>query len=105
MQPNSKSIGRVFRRTDTRIPVTLAFRGQPPGDVHRASVLQTSILGMKVQTRLSLKCGQEVRIVRLTGSYNPVPAEVIWVGTPKADQERDVGLKFTDPMHARIEPN
>ena|SRR5437762_780809 len=105
MQTNSKSTERVFRRTDTQIPVDLLLRSQVGSIGHRASVLQTSILGMRVQTRLSLKCGQEVHIVRLTGAYTPVPAEVIWVGTPKADQQRDVGLKFTDPMHARIKPN
>jgi hypothetical protein len=101
----SKRIARVFRRTSTRIPVALLLRGQRRSNRHRASVLQTSFLGMRVQTHLALRRGQLVRIVRLTGTYLPVPARVIWVGTAKPDKQRHVGLKFTDPMHARIAPH
>jgi PilZ domain len=96
---------RVFRRTPTLIPVALLLRGQRRRNQNRAAVLQTSFLGMRVRTSVSLKRGQAVRVVRMTGPYAAVPARVVWVSALGSDKHRQVGLQFTDPMRARITPH
>jgi len=105
MPAKRKPNARVFRRTPTLIPVALLLRGQRRKNQNRAAVLQTSFLGMRVRTNVSLKQGQAVRIVRMTGPYAAVPARVVWVSALDSDKHRQVGLQFTDPMRARITPH
>jgi hypothetical protein len=105
MRSRSKRITRAFRRRGTHIPVALMSSGQRWGGQCSASIMQTSFLGMRVQTPLALKRGELVRIVRMTGAFMPVPARVVWVGAAKSDKQRYVGLIFTDPLHARISPS
>lgn len=105
MPSRRKPNARVFRRTTTLIPVALVLRGQRRMNQNRASVLQTSFLGMRVRTSVNLRRGQAVRIVRMTGPYAAVPARVVWVSALDSDKHRQVGLLFTDPMRARITPH
>ena len=96
------SNARVFRRIDTHIPVALVLPGRKRKVQHFASAVQLSFLGLKVKTDAKLKTGQVVEIVPLTGPCDSVPARVIWYGLPNSNLEGFVGLKYTDPMHARM---
>jgi len=102
MRSQKNSSKRIFRRVPARIPVALSTHLKAPDVDHGASIVQLSFLGARVKTGVPLKPGQSVQMIRLTGSYAPVPASVAWVGALKSAVEGHVGLKFTDPLRARI---
>ncbi len=102
MDRESKSDGRVFRRSRARIPVALLVPDPDRKVQHEATVVQLSFLGARVRTQGTLEPGQQVELVRMTGPCTAVPARVVWVGRRRAAQEVHAGLAFTAPLKARI---
>jgi hypothetical protein len=93
---------RVFQRRNAQIPVALVLPGRKRKVPHFASAVQLSFLGLKVKTDVKLRTGQAVQIVPLTGPCDAVPARVVWFGPPNSAMEGYIGLKYTDPLHARM---
>ena len=95
---------RFFKRTRARIPVLLSLDRRDQKAPHLASILDLSFLGMRVRAKADLKPGQMVDVIRMTGACAGVPGQVVWVGPPGSKAEGQAGLRYTNPLHARIAP-
>src|SRR6266568_5415567 len=104
MRAKAKPI-RSFKRTRAEIPVLLSLGRKAQQASHLASILDVSFLGARVRARAELKPGQVVNVIRMTGASAAVPSQVVWVGPPGSDTEVQAGLRYTNPLCARIAPN
>jgi len=102
VRSQTKPTSRIFRRKPARIPVALLVNGQHRKVREKTAILQTSFLGVRIRTDVVLKPGEDVQILRMTGPQTGVPARVVWVGSRGSNWAGHAGLKFTDPLHARI---
>ncbi len=100
MPSRQKVDTRVFKRTPAWIPIGLQLSDKRR-KIQTGAVLQTSFLGVRVQSNAALKQGEAVEIIRMTGTHGTVPARVVWVGKQRSERRGQVGLEFTDPLHAR----
>ena len=51
-----------------------------------------------------LKPGQTVNVTRMTGAPAIIPGQVVWVSPPGSNEEGQAGLRYINPLHARIAP-
>ncbi len=104
MRANGNPNGRVFRRARVRIPVQLLLSSRRNKVQHNASIVDLSVLGVRVQADIALKPRQAVEVIRMTGPCPSVPSRVVWVGEPGSGMEGQAGLRYLDPLHAHIAP-
>ena len=102
MRSSRKENLRAFRRVGVRMPILLRDAGNGSKIRRMASTLDLSFLGTRIRAKTALKIGEKVEIVRLTGPSHPVPARVAWVGSKGSDLQGQVGLLYTDPLHAHL---
>jgi PilZ domain-containing protein len=102
MRAKPKPFSRTFKRTRAQIPVLLSVGREAQKSLHPASILDLSFLGMRVRAEAELKLGQVVSVTRMTGASAGVPGQVVWVGPRGSEAEGQAGLRYTNPLHARI---
>jgi len=95
---------RFFKRRRAQIPVLLSVGNMAPAAPHTASIVDLSFLGMRVRAEAQLKPGQTVNVTRMTGAPAIIPGQVVWVGPPGSNEEGQAGLRYINPLHARIAP-
>ncbi|PYV30506.1 MAG: hypothetical protein DMG22_20160 [Acidobacteria bacterium] len=93
---------RYFKRTRAQIPVLLSVGGRAQKAPQPASIIDLSFLGMRVSAEADLKPGEKVNVVRMTGASTGVSSEVVWVGPRGSEWHGQAGLRYTNPLYARI---
>ncbi len=104
MPTESKQPTRSFKRRPAEIPVLLSVGEKAPEVPRPASVVDVSFMGMRVRAEADLKPGQKVNVTCMTGPVVAVPGKVVWVGRPGSEAEGQAGLRYINPLHARIAP-
>jgi PilZ domain-containing protein len=104
MTKEPKQPTRSFTRRQADIPVLLSLGDKAPAMPQAASIVDLSFLGMRVRAEAPLKPGQKVHVTAMTGPSAIVPGQVVWVGERGSVAEGQAGLRYINPMHARITP-
>lgn len=102
MTKMTKQSTRSFKRRRADIPVLLSMGDKAPIMPQAASIVDLSFLGMRVRATADLKPGQKVHVTAMTGPPAIVPGQVVWVGARGSDAEGQAGLRYINPLHARI---
>ena len=95
---------RAFKRRRADIPVLLSMGEKASAMTQAASIVDLSFLGMRVRAKVELKPGQKVHVTSITGPSAIVPGQVVWVGERGSVAEGQAGLRYINPLHARIAP-
>jgi hypothetical protein len=86
------------RRSD-RVPVNLQmelFLESQTGKIRqKVSVVDMSLLGVRIRSGGTLVPGQTVTLIPSERSFNVYPCRVVWVGPPGPELYSDAGLEFS----------
>jgi hypothetical protein len=94
MGTNSFLIPRSSPRNKAVLPITLVASGPGIKTTVRATTLDFSSGGLRIQTLVSLVTGQRIDVVFDLDPYPSMPCEVVWTKPGGSYQPGEAGLKF-----------
>jgi len=85
---------RRSRRVPEATPISLAFPSADCRIKHEALIMNQSLHGVGIRTRVQLSPGETIVIIHLGGSRSDTaPARVVWVRRPKSSAGYFAGLE------------
>ena len=85
---------RRWEREAVAIPASLVLKADKSGSEISTTIMNISLCGVAIRTKLTLVPEQEMGIV-IKGQFSrAIPARVVWVRQDESSHGRIVGLKF-----------
>jgi len=101
MEANSSANRRRWERQPATISISLVLKAQNFKVDNSATILDFSLRGVGVLTKLALFPGERVRIVANKGeSPDDIPTRVVWVRQDVSNHLSVAGLEFLDALEA-----
>jgi len=100
MQTNTPANRRRWERQPATIPISLVLKAENLKVDNSATILDFSLRGVGVLTRLALFPGERVRIVAKGEFPDDIPTRVAWVREDESNHLRVAGLEFLDRLEA-----
>ena len=100
MQTNTPEISVGGTRQPATIPINLVLKAENLKVDNSATILDFSLGGMGVLTKLALFPGERVRIVAKGEFPEDIPTRVVWVREDVTNQMSVAGLEFLDNSEA-----
>jgi hypothetical protein len=91
---------RRFKRTPTRMPVTLLVEPDRNRLDLDAPVVDSSQQGLRVRVDTALTPGATVWVIPNTSSGYNERCRVVWIRKASTDNEGEAGLEFVNPIPA-----
>jgi hypothetical protein len=89
---------RSFKRTPTRMPVTLLVETQCSRLDLDAAIVDSSRDGIRVRVDAALSPGATVWVIPNTSSGYNERCRVVWIGKAGSENEGEAGLEFVNPI-------
>lgn len=90
----TQPVQRKSRRLPVRLPFSLALVSESQVQTFPAQSIDLSKSGLRVRTATQFTSGQTLEVTLLEGPARPVPARVVWAGSPTAANEYEFGLEY-----------
>lgn len=91
---------RRWERQPATIPISLVLKTEDLSVDNSATVIDFSLCGVGVLTKLALIPGEQVRIVAKGESPDAIPARVVWVRQDGTEHVTFAGLEFVNRLGA-----
>ena len=88
---------RRSRRVPEATPISLAFPSADCRIKHEALIMNQSLHGVGIRTRVQLSPGEAIVICPREGYWHTVPARVVWARASESSAEYIAGLEFAKP--------
>jgi hypothetical protein len=100
MQENTHANPRRWERQLTIIPIGLVLKTENLMVDNSATIIDFSLRGAGVLTKLALVPGEQVRIVAKGEVQDAIPTRVVWVRDDGPQHWTLAGLEFLDTLEA-----
>jgi hypothetical protein len=94
MPRRSRRNRRRGERLRLNLPFTLQVLSNGAKTSHNAVAVDLSRQGARFRTRIRLASGEMVEVFPSVGAWKPAPGRVVWVGSPRSNMGREVGLQY-----------
>ena len=94
----TESATRLSERIYVRIPGVIVVNANGGVTSYRASTVNLSALGARVQTEIALRPGARVSFIWQGPKPQAFPSQVVWSAPNQEKQGHEAGLRFLQPL-------
>jgi c-di-GMP-binding flagellar brake protein YcgR len=102
MQTNTPADRRRWERQPATIPISLVLKAQNLKVDNSATVLDFSLHGVGVLTKLALFPGEQIEIVAKGEVLDAIRTRVVWVREDRSNHLSFAGLEFLDALATEL---